>query len=121
MKNLEKLAKQIYDECLADKEPVTMEEATEMAKAEIGADSIKNYVDTEKTKNRATKGKPREVKVSDEKKMLFESIFTNLDRCEGVEPAGIHILKDNKLIEVRIGEKVFKIDIIEQRPPKKTP
>lgn len=63
--------------------------------------------------------KPRTVKVSDEKKTLFDSILTNIDRCEGVERENVRILKENKLIEVKIGEKIFKVDLIEQRPPKK--
>lgn len=63
--------------------------------------------------------KPRTTKVSDEKKELFESILKNLDRCVPVERENVKILKENKLIEVKIGEKTFKIDIIEQRPPKK--
>ena len=62
--------------------------------------------------------KPRTVKVSDEKQELFNTILQNLDRTCGVEKENITILKENKLIQVKIGEKIFKIDIIEQRPPK---
>ena len=62
--------------------------------------------------------KERIVKVSDEKKTLFESILTNIDRCEGVERENVTVLKENKLIEVRIGDKIFKIDLIEQRKKK---
>ena len=63
--------------------------------------------------------KPRTVKISDEKKELFQLILSNLtgnnvDFIENVE-----VLKENKLIFVKIGEKNFKIDIIEQRKPKK--
>lgn len=60
--------------------------------------------------------KPRTVVVSDEKKALFENIFGNLAEIYG-ENAKIE--KENKLIIVKIGEKTFKIDIIEQRKPKK--
>lgn len=63
--------------------------------------------------------KPHTVKTSDEKKELFSSILENLTRCIGVEKENITVLKDNKLIEVKIGEKIFKVDLIEQRPPKK--
>jgi hypothetical protein len=63
--------------------------------------------------------KPRTTKVSDEKKELFATIVQNLDRAEGVERENVTILKENKLIEVKIGEKTFKIDVIESRPPKK--
>ena len=58
---------------------------------------------------------PRKAKVSDEKAMLFASILENLTRCESVEKDNITVLKDNKLIEVKIGDKVFKVDLIEQR------
>ena len=51
--------------------------------------------------------------------MLFDSIVQNLDRCEGVERENVTILNENKLIQVKINGKVFKIDLIEQRPPKK--
>ena len=59
--------------------------------------------------------KPRTVKISDEKQKLFAEIFSNLQ----YDYKDVEILKENKLIQVKIGEKVFKIDIIEQRKPKK--
>ena len=60
--------------------------------------------------------KPRTVVTSDEKKQLFADIFGNLAEIYG-ENAKIE--KENKLIIVKIGEKTFKIDLIEQRKPKK--
>lgn len=59
--------------------------------------------------------KPRTVVVSDEKKTLFEDIFGNLAEIYG-ENAKIE--KENKLIIVNIGEKTFKIDVIETRKKK---
>ena len=56
--------------------------------------------------------KPRTVKTSDEKKALFNAIVTRLDP-ELVE--NIEILKENKLIQCQVGEKLFKIDLIEVR------
>lgn len=65
------------------------------------------------TENKAKK--PKTVKASDEKVKLFNEILENLYKySENVE-----VLKENKLIQVKIGEKVFKIDLIEQRKPKK--
>lgn len=59
--------------------------------------------------------KPKTVKVSDEKQALFSNILVNLqENYEKVE-----VLNQNKLISVKIGEKIFKIDLIEQRPSKK--
>lgn len=66
---------------------------------------------TEKKKQ----SKPKVVKVSDEKVKLFNEICCNLDDLF----YDFTILKENKLIQVKIGEKIFKIDLIEQRKPKK--
>ena len=59
--------------------------------------------------------KPRPKVASDEKQTLFSQIFDNLHEFYG-ENAKIE--KENKLILVKIGEKSFKVDLIEQRPPK---
>lgn len=59
--------------------------------------------------------KPRPKVASDEKKELFDEIFSNL---QDVYKQNAQIEKENKLIVVKIGEKVFKVDIIEQRPKK---
>ena len=65
--------------------------------------------------DKAKKATPKTVKVSDEKQMLFNEIRANLeDLFDNVE-----ILKENKLIQVEINGKIFKIDLIEQRPKKK--
>jgi len=72
------------------------------------------YTETEK--------KPRkkpEIKVSDEKKALFDSILTNLTRCEGVELENIKVLNENKLISVEINGITFKIDLVQCRKGKK--
>ena len=60
--------------------------------------------------------KPRPKVASDEKKALFDEIFSNL---QDVYKQNAQIEKENKLIVVKIGEKVFKVDLIEQRKPKK--
>jgi len=59
--------------------------------------------------------KPKTVKISDEKQELFANVLKNLQEIyENVE-----VLNPNKLISVKIGDKSFKIDLIEQRKPKK--
>ena len=60
--------------------------------------------------------KPRTVVKKKKKKELFTEIFSNLTNIYG-ENAKIE--KENKLIIVKIAERTFKIDIIEQRKPKK--
>jgi hypothetical protein len=82
---------------------------------DAAASKVKIDHDAEEHKRGRKKGVPRTVKVSDEKKELFDTILRNLDRCWGVYRENITVLKENKLIEVRINDKTFKIDIIEQR------
>ena len=74
--------------------------------------TIHEAKDVKKEKKKATK--PKTVKVSDEKQGLFVDILENLQ--ENYEK--IEVLKQNKLIQVQIGDKIFKIDLIEQRPKK---
>ena len=59
--------------------------------------------------------KPRPKVASDEKKELFDEIFSNLSDVYG---QNARIEKENKLIIVKIGEKEFKLDLIETRKPK---
>jgi co-chaperonin GroES (HSP10) len=67
---------------------------------------------TEKKKQ----SKPKVIQVSDEKRVLFSQIEGFLKNYTTHE---VEILKENKLIQVKIGEKIFKVDLIEQRKPKK--
>ena len=74
--------------------------------------TIHDAKDVEKEKKKTTK--PKTVKVSDEKQELFADILANLQKLYG----NVTVLKQNKLIQVQIEEKIFKIDLIEQRPKK---
>lgn len=96
---------------LDNEEQNELDEKAKKVKIDHGASAVDKSEKKEK--------KPREIKVSDEKQALFAGILKNLDRCDGVLKENITVLKENKLISVKIGEKVFKIDIIEQRQPKK--
>lgn len=120
MTDLEKLIKKIMNEAEANWESVSYDEAKQMAEAELKAKKdMKHYETKTATTAKPKEKKTRPVVVSDEKKAIFETIVRNLDRCEGVERENIEVLKENKLIQVKIGSKTFKIDIVEQRPPKK--
>lgn len=70
---------------------------------------------TEKKKQ----SKPKIVKVSDEKQRLFKELSSAIKEYCIDEGGKWEILKENKLIQVEIGGKTFKIDLIEQRKPKK--
>ena len=57
----------------------------------------------------------RTVKISDEKQTLFAELRNFL--TENYE--NVTVLKENKLFEVKIGDKTFKLDLIQQRDKKK--
>ena len=117
-KNMEKLElteEEAIELWLEDNEYEINEEQAELDEK---AKKVKISLDASAEAPRKTQ-KERAVKVSDEKKSLFDTILSNLDRNEGVERENITVLKENKLIQVQIGTKIFKIDLVEQRPPKK--
>lgn len=98
-------AVQMYleDEGILDNEE--QNELDKKAKREI----YEVYTPTENNK------KTRVRKSSAEKKDIFNKIATFLqENYENVE-----ILKENKLIGITIGDKKLKLDLIEQRKPKK--
>ena len=110
---LEKLAKQIFDECAKEGEPITMEEAQEMAQMEINAKGIKIGARAAEPKAKKEK-KQRVAQVSAEKMALFSLLWEGLSNYyENAE-----IVKNNKEISIKVGEKCFKIDIIEHRTKK---
>lgn len=70
----EKLIKSIMAEYEKDGEPITREEAEEIAEMEIKAKGIKNYVQADITKPR----KPRERKVDTEKAEILDYLKKGL-------------------------------------------
>lgn len=93
-----------------------LEEDEELEELDAKASKVKIDHNAGDTKARKKSDTPRVVKVSDAKKELFTQVFANLTSFYANNAT---ILKENKLISVKIGDKTFKIDIIEQRPPKK--
>jgi tmRNA-binding protein len=83
---------------------------------ELDEKASKVKIDTGAKKGKKRDTKPREIKVSDEKRELFNYILNSLKNEYG---ANAKVLNENKLISLTIGEKTFKIDLIEQRKPKK--
>ena len=82
-------------------------------KAEKNKVSVRGEAKSKTERKKASK--PKVVKVSDTKKELFSKISQFLTDTFG---ENAEILKENKLIQVKIGEDMFKIDIIQQRKPK---
>lgn len=92
---------------LDNEEQNELDEKAKKVKIDHGASAVDKTEKKEK--------KPREIKVSDEKQALFAEIVEKLAEND----RNYEIIKENKLICVKIGEKTFKIDLIEQRQPKK--
>lgn len=91
---------------LDNEEQNELDEKAKKVKIDHGASAIDKTEKKEK--------KPREVKVSDEKQALFGEIVEKLAE----NGRNYEIIKENKLICVKIGEKTFKIDLIETRQKK---
>lgn len=115
MKNLDLTKDEAIQMYLEDEGHLDNEEQLELDKKakESGImRTIHEAKDIEKEKKKTSK--PKTVKVSDEKQELFADILENLQKLYG----NVTVLKQNKLIQVQIEEKIFKIDLIEQRPKK---
>lgn len=120
-KTLEQLAKDIFKECKVKGEEVTMEEALEMAKMELGAKEIKNYtqatIEKKKTK--------REIKPDEEKVRLMELFNYCLlepDRIDDDLPfkiENVFVKNAQKEIVFNVGENEYSLTLTKHRPPKK--
>ena len=98
------------DECPEEIEVEEVEEMEQKAKS-VKIDHQASAVDKTEKKER----KPVVRVASDEK----QEIFSNLHKFLTENYENVEIVKENKLILVKIAQKTFKIDLIEQRPPKK--
>jgi len=108
MDKFEKLVQEIMRDAEKENEPLTRKDAEEIAEMELKAKKIKRY---EGTKQKKKQNKPKNIKVSDEKQELFNKILIFLQ--ENYE--NVDIINKNKLISVKIDDKKFKIDLIQQR------
>ena len=111
-KKLEKLIITIMKECEADGEPVTYEEAKEMAEMELKANKdCKTYAQS--TKERKPTQKER--KVDEEKGHLLACVKVLL---EGLK-AEILAMKTETEIEFLYGGNHYTMKLTKHRPPKK--
>lgn len=111
MDKFEKLVNDIMKECEADGEPVTREEAEEMAKMEMGEKEIKRYEKAEQPKKPR---KPKERKVDEEKGKLLTDIRILL---EGLG-ADIESVKTETEIKFGYGGNSYTLKLTKHRPPK---
>ena len=83
------------------------------------AKKIKIQHDAVGEKPRKKSDKPRTVKVSDAKKELFAQLSQFLNNFSSENDAKCSVLTENKLIQIDFMGETFKIDLIQQRKPKK--
>ena len=90
------------------------EEDEEQAELDEKASKVKISHEIAQKKEKKERKPPKKV-VSSEKQTLFNEILANLTENYG---ENVKILTENKLISIEINGITFKIDIIQQRPPK---
>lgn len=114
MKNLDLTKEQAIEMWLEDEG--YLENAEQIALCQTAKDNrITQVIHGTHEKPRKKSEKPKTVKISPEKLLLFIQIQEMLE--ENYE--NVEILKENKLISVETNGKVLKIDLIEQRKAKK--
>ena len=91
----------------------------ELEELDAKAKKIKIDHGAQATKPRKKSEKPRTVKVSDAKKEFFSQLSQFLTDFSAENGANCTILKENKLFQVGFGGEIFKLDLIQQRKPKK--
>ena len=101
----EKLILQIMAEAKADGEPLTREEAEEVAEMEIKAKGIKRYEQSELPKQK----KAKERKVDTDKKALLEAL------AETLEGLGFNPTMENE-VALHFGE--YSLKLTRHRPKK---
>ena len=106
----EKLITKIMKECAQDGEPVTREEAEEMAKMEIKANGIKHYEKSDKPRKTAKK----ERKVDNTKKRLLMDCKVLL---EGLGAKIIGIKTETEVAFNFEGEE-YSLKLVKHRPKK---
>ena len=113
MKNLDLTKEQAIEMWLEDEG--YLDNAEQLALCQVAKDNrITQVIHGTHEKPRKKSEKPKTVKISPEKLLLFIQIQEMLE--ENYE--NVEILKENKLISVETNGKILKIDLIEQRKPK---
>lgn len=87
----------------------------ELEELDSKAKKVKIQHGASATETEKKEKKPRTVKISDEKQGLFDNIYHFLVETYG---DSVEIVKENKLLTLKIGEKTFKVDLIETRQKK---
>ena len=107
---LEKLTAKIMKECEADGEPVTREEAEEMAKMELKASGNRHYEQSEKPR----KAVKKERKVDETKKRLLTDCRVLL---EGLGAQTLSVKTETE-ISFLFGGDEYSLKLVKHRPKK---
>lgn len=110
----EKLIEQIMKEADADGEPVTREEAAEMAEMELKAKGIKHY---EIAETPTKEKKKREVKLDDTKVAFINELVKIFGFQQMADQ--VQIVNPQREISFRIGDDIYSLTLTKHRPPKK--
>lgn len=111
-KKLEKLIATIMKECEQDNEPVTYDEAKEMAEIELRAKKeCRRYEQSDKPRKKAEKVR----KIDEEKGRLLTEVRTLL---EGLG-ADVIATKTETEVEFMFNDNHYTIKLTKHRPPKK--
>ena len=120
MTELERLAKEIMAECEKDGEPVTLEEATEMAKMELGEKKNRRYEQSDKPR----KKKAVTRKVDKAKVEIISTLAQNVTRVVYSEEEAdyfvenVTILKPEREITFTLKGENYSIVLTKHRPKK---
>lgn len=109
--NKEKLIAQIMKECVDDGEPVTKEEAAEMAEMELKANSTRRYEKSDKPR----KAVQKERKVDTTKKRILNDCRIVI---EGLGATVVSIKTETEVTFSFEGEE-YSLKLIKHRPAKK--
>ena len=110
----EKLIKAIMDECAKDGEPVTLEEATEMAEMELKAGNVKRYEQSSVEKKKVK----REIKKDPNKITLITTLFDLLND-DDLEISNLAVKNDQREITFNFYGAEYSLTLTKHRPPKK--
>ena len=105
----DKLVKQIMAEAEEDGEPVTEDEAKEMAKMELGAKAMTNYTQATVKKER----KKAERKADEDKAYLLETLQNALEDVE------VSAVKPETEFSFEYKGNAYTVKLVKHRPPKK--
>lgn len=110
MSNIDDLIKKIMKEAADDGEPVTEDEAKEMAEMELKAKGLRHYEQSKAERKKTV----REHKVDTDKKMLLDALMEALP--DGIEARDI---KNEAEFSFTYNKNEYTVKLIKHRPPKK--